>query len=124
MSNVRVCLNKKAPVFFSIHILKVMNTERFHNQLALHLGYKRILDRNIDIHVDDLKDEIWITIEVKQPKMMILFNPSVDPVSTVWTEQISAEQKRLFGDFNIEGRIKAIIEKVCQAHIQAVSCKL
>ena len=100
-----------------------MNTERFHNQLALHLGYKRILDRNIDIHVDDLKDEIWITIEVKQPKMMILFNLSVASATAIWIEQISVEQKRVLSDFNIEGQIKEIIEKVHQAHIQAVSYK-
>ena len=97
--------------------------DHFHNQLALNFGYERILDRNIDIHIDDSKDEIWVTIEVKQPKMMIRFNPSVDSVSTIWTEQISAEQKRLLSDFNLEGQIKEIIEKVHQAHIQAVSYK-
>ena len=93
--------------------------DHFHNQLALNFGYERILDRNIDIHIDDSKDEIWVTIEVKQPKMMIRFNPSVDSVSTIWTEQISAEQKRLLSDFNIEQRINNVIYKAHQAYIEA-----
>ena len=103
----------------SNNVFEGMNIERFHNQLALHLGYECILDRNIDIHVDDSKNEFCITIEVKKPVMMIRFNPSVDSVSTIWTEQISAEQKRLLSDFNIEQRINNVIYKAHQAYIEA-----
>lgn len=66
---------------------------RFHNQLALHLGYERVLDRNIDIHIDDSRDEAWVTLEVKKPEMIIRFNPSIGFAEAVWSEQTSIEQK-------------------------------
>ena len=57
-----------------------MNTERFHNQLALHLGYKHILDRNIDIYVDEKEnaDDPVVTIKIKGYKD-IVFKASEKP---------------------------------------------
>ena len=53
--------------------MKVMNIERFHNQLAIHLGYKRILDRNIDICVDEKQDtdNPVVTIKIKGYKDIV-----------------------------------------------------
>lgn len=98
-----------------------MNIERFHNQLALHLGYKRILDRNIDIHVDDSKDETWVTVEVKQPEMTIRLNPSLDV--DVWSGQISPKQKKILISYGIDNLIKEIIDKVFCAYRNAVIAK-
>lgn len=58
-------------------------------------------------------------IEVKQPKIMIRFNHSADPVSTIWTEQISEEQKRFLKEFNLEAQINDLIEKVLLAYTDA-----
>ena len=100
-----------------------MDIEIFHNQIALHLGYKCILNRNIDIHIDDSKDEIWITIEVKKPAMMIRFNPSVAPATAIWIEQISEEQKGMLCDSNLEPQIQDLINKILLAYTNAIKMR-
>lgn len=44
-----------------------MNKERFHNQLALNLGYQRIVnDKRINISIDDKKfqDDVMVSISI------------------------------------------------------------
>ena len=41
-----------------------MNIERFHNELAMRLGYERIVkDKRIQISVED-SDDPWVTIKI------------------------------------------------------------
>jgi len=41
-----------------------MNRDRFHNQLALNIGYKLIKDKRYTLLVED-SDDPWITLKVK-----------------------------------------------------------
>lgn len=54
---------------------------------------------------------------------MIRFNHSADPVSTIWTEQISEEQKRFLKEFNLEAQIYDLIDKVLLAYTDAIKMR-
>ena len=46
-------------------IRNAMNIEKFHNELAMQLGYERIVkDKRILISVDD-SDDLWVTLKVQ-----------------------------------------------------------
>ena len=63
-----------------------MNKERFHNTLALPLGYERIVkDKRITIQVDD-SDDPWVTLKFQGRPEVIRFKASVDAdaVETEW----------------------------------------
>ena len=101
-----------------------MNIERFHNQLALHLGYERILDRNIDIHVDDSGDAVLVTIEVKNPSMKIRFSLSELANFDNWSEQLSLKQEIILESDNLKRQIDDMIYKIFQAYTNVASCTL
>ena len=53
-----------------------MNKERFHNALALSLGYGRIIkDKRITILVDD-SDELWVTLKFQGCPEVLRFKDS------------------------------------------------
>ena len=53
-----------------------MNKERFHNALALSLGYERIVkDKRITIAVDD-SDEPWVTLKFEGSPEVLRFKAS------------------------------------------------
>lgn len=53
-----------------------MNKERFHNALALSLGYERIVkDKRITIQVDD-SDDPWVTLKFQGCYEVIKFKAS------------------------------------------------
>ena len=53
-----------------------MNKERFHNALALSLGYERIVnDKRITIQVDD-SDDPWVTLKFQGRSEVIRFKAS------------------------------------------------
>lgn len=62
-----------------------MNIERFHNQLALHLGYDRIVNnKRITIIVEE-SDDPWVTLKVERHDD-IMFKASgnsedIDPIA-------------------------------------------
>lgn len=75
-----------------------MNLDRFHNQLALHLGYEQIVkDKRIDIRIDENlnPDDPWVVLEMHVPPMSIGFNASDKP-NKVWEDRVTQEQKSVF----------------------------
>ena len=83
--------------------------ERFHNQLALNLGYQRIInDRHINISIDDKQyhDDVLISISIDGFSKPICFKASV-----------GLAQNDM--DCLDEEDIKIIVDAVHQAYIQA-----
>ena len=93
-----------------------MNKERFHNQLALHLGYQRIVnDKRININIDDKKypDDVLISISIEGFSRPICFKASVG---------LGQNDMDCLDDNGYED-IKKIVDAVHQAYIQAATYK-
>lgn len=89
-----------------------MNKERFHNQLALNLGYQRIVnDKRINIRIDDKQyaDDVMISICVAGFSKSICYKAS---------EGLSQNDLDCL-DENDNEEIKIIADAVHQAYIQA-----
>ena len=84
-----------------------MNKERFHNALALSLGYERIIkDKRITIDVDDSKDP-WVTQKPQGSPEVVRFKASDETV----VENTPAMQNE----------INYIADAVHQAYLQTTS---
>ena len=84
-----------------------MNKERFHNELAMRLGYERIVkDKRIQISVDETEDP-WVTLKVEDDED-IHFRVAENP------EEI---------DDQITPEIKEIVGVVHQAYMTAINSK-
>mgnify|MGYP006988829525 CR=1 FL=1 len=82
---------------------KIMNIERFHNELAMRLGYERIVkDKRIQISVEESEDPM-VSLRV-QGYDEISFKASDDP--NMMNAQMSPE-------------LKEIVEAVHQTYIEA-----
>ena len=89
-----------------------MNKERFHNQLALNLGYQRIInDKRIKISIDDKRypDDVMVSISVDGLSRPICYKAS---------EGISQSDMDCFDENGYED-VKIIIDAVCGAYIDA-----
>ena len=85
-----------------------MNIERFHNALALSLGYERIVkDKRITIEVDEA-DDPWVTLKIQGHPKVVRFRASGD-ANEVELNKIPAMQED----------IKNIVDAAYQAYIQA-----
>jgi hypothetical protein len=88
----------------------MFDKERFHNALALSLGYERIVkDKRITIQVDD-SDDPWVILKLEGSPEAIRFKAS--------GEADSAEFKV---DTECDNEIKYIVDAVHQAYIQATT---
>ncbi len=90
----------------------MFDKDRFHNQLALNLGYQRIVnDKRINISIDD-----------KQYPDDVMFSISIDnflaPIRYKVSENL-CQNDRDFLDENGYEDIKVIIDAVHHAYIQA-----
>lgn len=99
-----------------------MNKEVFHNQIALSLGYKHILqNQQIKISIDDtaFPDDPRITLDVCDGKLKLIYNASqnTEDVATI----ILPEQKELMKAYILEDEIKIIISATHQAYKQATT---
>lgn len=89
-----------------IHLM--FNKERFHNALALSLGYERIVkDKRISIEVDD-SDDPWVTLKIQGCPGVIRFKSS-DSSNVSNLKDMPAMQDD----------IKIIADAVRQAYIEA-----
>ena len=91
-----------------------MNKERFHNQLALNLGYHRIVnDKRINIAIDDKQfaDDAMISIRIDGFSKPICYKAS---------EGLSRNDMDCL-DENGYDDIKMIADSVHQAYIQATT---
>ena len=90
----------------------MLDKERFHNQLALNLGYQRIVnDKRINISIDDKKypDNVMVSISVDGFSRPICYKAS---------EGLSLNDMNSL-DGNGYEDIKIIVDAVHQAYIQA-----
>lgn len=99
-----------------------MNQDVFHNQLALSLGYKRILqNKQIRISIDDIAfpDNPRITLDVFDGKLKLIYKASqnTEDVATI----ILPEQKEFMKAYTLEDEIMVIISATHQAYIQAIT---
>ena len=88
-----------------------MNKDRFHNQLALNLGYQRIVnDKHINISIDDklYPDDVMISISIDDLPRPICYKVS---------EGLSQNDMD-FLEGNSYYDIKIIVDDVHQAYIQ------
>lgn len=87
-----------------------MNKERFHNALALSLGYERIVkDKRITIQVDD-SDDPWVTLKFQGCPEVVKFKASSE-TDAVETNAVT----------EVDNEILCIIDAVHQAYIQATT---
>ena len=90
----------------------MFDKERFHNQLALNLGYQRIVnDKRINISIDDKQysDDVMVAISVDGFSKPICYKAS---------EGLSQNDMDCLDENGFED-IKEIIDAVHQAYIQA-----
>jgi len=91
-----------------------MNKERFHNQLALNLGYQRIVnDKHINISIDDKRypDDVMISISI---------DGFSKPICYMASEGLSQNDMDCL-DNGGRDEIKMIADAVYQAYIQATT---
>ena len=89
-----------------------MNKERFHNALALSLGYERIVkDKRITIQVDD-SDDPWVTLKFQGRPEVIRIKASGEADAV-----LAADASVLRDD------IKVIADAVHQAYHEAFNSR-
>lgn len=91
-----------------------MNKERFHNQLALNLGYQRIVnDKRINISIDDKRypDDVMISISI---------DGFSKPICYMASEGLGQNDVDFLDEGGYED-IKMIIDAVHQAYIQTTT---
>ena len=88
----------------------MFDKERFHNALALSLGYERIVkDKRITIEVDEA-DVPWVTLKIQGHPDVVRFKASGD-ANGVELNNIPAMQEE----------IKQIVDAVHHAYIHAIN---
>lgn len=86
----------------------MFNKERFHNALALSLGYERIVkDKRITIEVDE-NDDPWVTLKIQGHPDVVRFKASGD-ANGVELNNISVMQNKM----------RLIYDVAHQAYIEA-----
>lgn len=91
-----------------------MNKERFHNQLALNLGYQRIVnDKRINIAIDDKQypDDVMVYIAI---------DGYSKPINYKASEGLGQNDMDCLDESGYDD-IKIIVDAVHQAYIQATS---
>ena len=99
-----------------------MNQDVFHNQLALSLGYKRILqNKQINISIDDKENagDPIVKIDVLDGRIKIAYHASSGS-EDVWQKSILPTQKAIIEAHGIRKEIDKIIDSTYKAYIQAI----
>lgn len=86
-----------------------MNVERFHNELAIRLGYERIVNnKRITISVDE-SDDPWVTLKVQsQDNMRFKASDNIVDID-------------FHADSEVQNEIRTIIDAAHQAYIKSSS---
>ena len=88
----------------------MFDKERFHNALALSLGYERIVkDKRITIQVDD-SDDPWVTLKLQDSPEVVRFKASGE-----------ADAALVDNTHAMQDEINYIEEAVSQAYLQATT---
>ena len=91
-----------------------MNKERFHNQLALNLGYQRIVnDKRINISIDDKQkpDDVLIAISI---------DGFSSPICYMASEGLDQNDMDCIVENGYDD-VKMIVDAVHRAYIQAIT---
>ena len=91
----------------------MFDKDRFHNQLALNLGYQRIVnDKRINISIDDKKyaDDAMVSISIDGFSKPICYNAS---------EGLNQNDMDCLDENGYDDDFKMIVDAVHQAYIQA-----
>lgn len=89
-----------------------MNKERFHNALALNMGYERLVnDKHISIKIDETTSDPVVTLNFESSHQIFSFNASED-LDGIWTRIQNAQSV-----LTQELELKDIINAVHQAYI-------
>lgn len=99
-----------------------MNKDRFHNALALSLGYDRIVnDKRFNFSIDDTvnPENPLVTIDVFGRKLGISFKASADSKEVL--ANMKPEQRNAIKTLGLEAEIKKTIDAVHQAYIKATT---
>ncbi len=87
----------------------MFNKERFHNELAMRLGYKRIVkDKRITINVDD-SDDPWVILQYQGCPEVVRFKASDAPYGIDYKYAT-----------NMQDDIKEIVQLVHQAYNESL----
>ncbi len=71
-----------------------MNKERFHNEIAMRLGYERIVrDKRISIEIEE-SDDPWVTLKIEGCPEIVRFKAS-DPSNGLDLKDIPAMQDEI-----------------------------
>lgn len=100
---------------------KAMNKDVFHNQLALTLGYERIVnDQCINIRIDDSvnPDNPQVMINASDNKLKIVYNASLNS-EDIWNTVILPKQIELIETRAIGKKLNSIFDATHQAYIKA-----
>lgn len=90
-----------------------MNKDVFHNQLALLLGFKRILNnKGVNIKIDDINGN-------NDPKVIINFENKQKPITFNASETTNSDV--LLSHYKDVEELKTIIDAVNQAYRQATT---
>ena len=90
----------------------MFDKERFHNALALSLGYERIVkDKRITIDVDD-SDDPWVTLKFQDCPEVVRFKAfgEADAIETRMVPEMQSE-------------VKVIIDAIHQAYQEACNSR-
>ena len=88
----------------------MFDKERFHNALALSLGYERIVkDKRITIEVEE-SDDPWVTLRFQGKPEIVRFKAS---------GKVNAAETGI--DSEMQNEVKVIVDAVHQAYIQATT---
>ena len=107
-------MERKSHLPSSIFHQNMFNKDRFHNQLALNLGYQRIVnDKRISISVDDkrLPNDVMVSINIDGLSSSLCYKAS---------EGLSQNCMDCL-DENDYDDIKVIVDAVHQAYIQTTT---
>lgn len=100
----------------------MFNIDRFHNRLALSLGYRRIVyERRFDIVVDNERSNTvpLMTLKIKCNRMNIAFYASEVPDRDEWEKVLSEEQRELVVALGIKDDVLQILHAVHSSYIDA-----
>ena len=98
----------------------MFNKEKFHNALALSLGYERIVnDKRFNLSIEDTvnPEDPLVKIDVLDRKLNISFKASADSEEVL--ANMKPEQKDAIKTLDLEVEINNVLDAVHQAYIKA-----
>lgn len=102
--------------------MNMFNKEKFHNHLALTLGYERIIkNKGIVLKIDYTSSNTpKVIIEFSCDNLTIVYNASDDP-KKVLKEQISPEQWEKIEVLKMKHEVTYIVDAIYQSYFESMN---